>query len=271
MAYFDFQRPRGIISLLLVVSLFIVSFSPRMVQARAKQYSASVSTNRSEVYAGAHLDRIVREKFPDPTNAGIQQYVSSVGLKIASVSHKNIPLTYTVLEDPRQALSFSSPGGFVYITTGLLNMMESESQLAGVLAHETGHVMQHHTAHRVQDQFPEEFRLMASGAPLSNNVYSALSRVGDMIINLQFDTWEDDEADKLAVRMMAEAGYNPNALSSILEKINKMSTLGVVISYQQQHPAHETRVLLLNEYIYRNQLHQANQIKDTPQFHRFIR
>jgi predicted Zn-dependent protease len=131
---------------LMVPLLIVALFGGQVAEARHREVLSKVGSlvtpvsQQQEVHMGAQLDGTIRERYPASENYALQEYVSSIGKKVGAVTNKNYPFTYTVLDDKRSANAYAAPGGFIYVTTGLINMLENESQLAAVLAHETAHV-----------------------------------------------------------------------------------------------------------------------------------
>src|SRR4029077_12899491 len=87
--------------------------------------------------------------YPDPA---LQSYIQTLGKKLAATSERpNLPWTFRVVDDPA-VNAFAIPGGFVYVTRGLLAHMANEAELATVVGHEIGHVTARHTAHAMSEQ-----------------------------------------------------------------------------------------------------------------------
>ena len=112
----------------------------------------TVMDERAELAEGkkAH-EEVLKEygAYPDPK---LQAYVNEIGQKLAKQSHRaNIPWTFTVLDSP-EVNAFALPGGYVYITRGILAYMDSEADMAGVIGHEIGHVTARHGAQRATRQ-----------------------------------------------------------------------------------------------------------------------
>lgn len=124
-----------------------------------------------------------------------------------------------VLADERTVDAFALPGGQIFLTAGLLERLETEGQLAGVLAHEIGHVVARHPVeHLAQAQLGEGLTgaaVLASynpDLPASRNSAAVAALLGEMI-DLRFTREDELEADRLGVRFMADAGYDPRNLA----------------------------------------------------------
>ena len=156
-------------------------------------------------------------------------YVRKVGLGLARVSEASgLPFTFTVLDDS-EINAFALPGGYVYITRGLLALAENEAEMAGVLAHEIGHVAARHTAERYSQAMAANIGLSllgilgsAAGAPAgAGNLMS----LGAQAVLQGYSREQELEADLLAVRYLARAGYDTNALTSFFYKMQAQARI----------------------------------------------
>ncbi len=224
-------------------------------------------SQREEVLAGAQLDQKVREKYPATSNAALQNYVSSVGKKISSRTETGYPFTYTVLADTRTANAFAGPGGFIYITTGMINMLENESQLAAALAHETGHVIRRHSVRQIQEQSAANLAIGLLSQVTDRDLNNRLTQLGEYLLFQRFSRADETEADIVGTQLMVNAGYNPEGMVQLLDKLNKLDSQGIVIGFLQSHPPSAARAQTVREYIDRNKLVRPGQITDTRQFH----
>ena len=151
-------------------------------------------------------------------------YVTSLGNFLARTSElPNLGYTFTILDSP-VVNAFALPGGYVYVTRGLLALAGSEAELAGVLAHEIGHITARHTAERYGDT------LMASAAALGVGVLlgGAPANTASGALNLALLGHSRDqelEADVLGLRYMARTGHDTRAMAGFLEKLLAHSEL----------------------------------------------
>lgn len=165
----------------------------------------------------------------------IDAYVRRIGLNLTKVSEvPDLPYTLTVLNDEK-VNAFAVPGGYIYITRGLLALAENEAEMAGVLAHEIGHITARHSAQRYSKAQATNLGLTligilgsASGvsAPGVNNLLSVVAQVA-----LQSYSREQEmEADMLGVRYLTRAGYSPEAMISFLQKMQAHTKLEATLS-----------------------------------------
>jgi predicted Zn-dependent protease len=181
----------------------------------------------------------------------LQAYVTQVGKKLAAQTESNypsLPWEFTLLDSP-VVNAFSLPGGKVFLTRGLMEKMNNEAQLAGVLGHEIGHVTAQHVAQQVgQAQILQGVSSVAglavsegggSAGTLGQLVMPALN-VGGQLYMLKFSRTDESQADALGMRYMSKAGYNPRGQLEVMEILKSLGGGGA--EFLQTHPLPETRI-----------------------------
>ncbi|MGH6720354.1 MAG: M48 family metalloprotease [Alphaproteobacteria bacterium] len=149
----------------------------------------------------------------------LNAYVAGVGARLRAVSElEDQPFTFTVLDSP-VVNAFALPGGYVYVTRGLLALAATEAELAGVLAHEIGHVTARHTAQRVTTGLFASLGAAVLGAATGNQAVADLAQVGAAAYVQSFSREQELEADTLGVRYLVRAGYDPRAMASFLRSL----------------------------------------------------
>ncbi|RMH15510.1 MAG: peptidase M48, partial [Gemmatimonadetes bacterium] len=161
-----------------------------------------------EIAMGREADRAFAAQLGEVDAPELTAYVRDLGLRLAAVSERpDLPWSVRVLDDPT-VNAFALPGGFLFVTRGLLASLDSEAELAGVLGHEIGHVTARHSAERLSRQ-----QLQSLGLGLGMVLSTDLRRVGDLVstglalVDLRFSRGDELEADHLGARYMARAGY----------------------------------------------------------------
>ena len=171
-------------------------------------------SEQQELAMGASAHREVLQQSKKYNNPALQAYVNSIGQSLARHSHRsNIKYTFTVLDDP-MVNAFALPGGYIYITTGLMAYLNSEGELAGVLGHEIGHVT---ARHGVQQQSAD----IASAILV--DILSKKTKVNNRSLQ-QFSTAiirgygreHELQADKLGAEYLARAGYSPKHMIDVI-------------------------------------------------------
>ena len=177
-------------------------------------------------------------------DASLQQYVASVGAKIAAVSDRPMPYTYTLVgSDVPNA--FALPGGPIYITAGLMRLIDSERQLAAVLAHETVHVAAKHSVSQMQKQMGTQVLVEIAGR--AGGEGSSVGDVAKIVSNMGLMKYSrDDEyqADAYGIRYAARAGYNPWGMVELLQHLSDLNEKepGRLTEMFQTHPLSSKRI-----------------------------
>jgi predicted Zn-dependent protease len=151
----------------------------------------------------------------------LDNYVNQVGQKVASISdRKDIQYHFKVLESP-EINAFACPGGFIYVYTGLLKVMDNEAQLAGVLGHEIGHVVARHSVKRLQQVLGLQVLLSLTLGESSELTQKAVG-TGITLIMQGYSRQNEFEADYDGTLYMTKAGYNPEGMLQLFEKFKAM-------------------------------------------------
>jgi predicted Zn-dependent protease len=184
--------------------------------------------------------------YPDE---GLQGYVRDLGERIAVTTERpNLPWTFRVVDD-EVVNAFALPGGFIYVTRGILSTLNNEAQLAGVLGHEIGHVTAMHSVIRISETQLAQLGLGVAGAAapgLPN--YMGLAAAGLQLMFLKFSRDDESQADELGVRYMVGVHENPQELISVmqtLEQVSKLSGGKAIPEWAATHPTPANRELKL--------------------------
>lgn len=171
---------------------------------------------QEEIQRGAQANQAVLKQYAALDNPVLQAYVNEVGQRLARQSQRpDLPWHFTVVDSP-DVNAFSLPGGYVYITRGLLAYLNSEAELAGVVGHEIGHVSARHGVRR-QSASPE---VPGAGAALGSVLAPATDDLaGAAQVWALAPAWTagygreyELEADRLGAEYLARTGYNPQAM-----------------------------------------------------------
>jgi predicted Zn-dependent protease len=186
-----------------------------------------------------------------PSEQG-QRLVKEVGRKLATSSAAaQTPYQYDfhLLADPQTVNAFALPGGQVFITSALFTKLETEDQLAGVLAHEIGHVVARHGAERIAKM--ELTQGLTGAAVIASGDYStaqAAQMIGNLI-NMSYGRDQELQSDELGVRFMLEAGYDPHALLDVMKILEEASGGQRQPEFASTHPSPENRLGRIREAI----------------------
>ncbi len=188
-----------------------------------------------ELRVGAEQHPKILEQFGGAyRNAAVTAYVDRIGQRLARVSDlPNLNYTFTVLDDDI-VNAFALPGGYIYISRGLLGLANTEAELAGVLGHEIGHVTARHSAQRYSRQVAAGLGTAIIGT--LGSVFLGTSSIGDAVgqgaaIHVQsFSREHEFEADTLGIRYLARAGYATDSMASFLASLEAFSSLEARVS-----------------------------------------
>jgi len=173
-----------------------------------------------------------------------QNLINQIGNDIVSNSDAaRSPYTFEfhVLNDPQTVNAFALPGGQVFITTALLNQLKSQDQIAGVLGHEIGHVIERHSAERIADS--EFFGMLGNAAVIATGDAST-QQVASAVINssLMANGRKDElESDELGVKYMIQSGYEPTEMIAVMDVLKKASGGSSRPEFMSTHPDPENR------------------------------
>jgi len=223
----------------------------KAVKAVQKVKKANEDVNEpQEIELGSGIASNLLGAAPLLDNPELQRYVNRVGRWIALQTERpDIPWQFGVLDDP-DINAFAAPGGYVFITKGLLARMNSEAELAGVLAHEISHVVRkHHLQALKQSARAELLSDIANDAIKTHGGDPRLSKLvsaGTEIYARGLDKDDEFESDRMGVVLAARAGYDPYGLPAVLQTLQSInpndSNLALMF---KTHPAFDKRLELL--------------------------
>ena len=165
----------------------------------------------------AEIDRAA--KFVD--DPAITEYVNRVGQNVVLHSDAKIPFTIKVI-DSDEVNAFALPGGFFYVNRGLVLAADNESELAGVMAHEIAHVTARHAVENQRKGMWMDIGLTAASVLLGGvpgMLIGNLGGLGALAAFMKFNRGAEEEADVLGVQYLYAAGYDPNGMSTMFEKL----------------------------------------------------
>lgn len=181
---------------------------------------------------------------PDPL---MTERVVAIGKRIASVSdRKEVSYTLRVI-DHDEINAFALPGGYIFVFRGLVEKVDSDDELASVIAHEIAHVVARHSIKRLQGSFGYnilQILMLASGTQDARRINAAF---GQLIMSY---TREDEAlADKIAIRYLREAGFDPMAIISFLKKLQQANKEAPIKPYRsyRSHPHIADRIRMVKQ------------------------
>ncbi|MEM9303083.1 MAG: M48 family metalloprotease [Pseudomonadota bacterium] len=213
--------------------------------------ATALVTVEDEEQIGAKVAGDVLNQIGLYDSEGLQRYVTAVGNRlVAELGETPYEFRFGVIEQ-FEPNAFAAPGGYIFISRGLLSLMNSEDELAGVLAHEISHVTERHFARRAgRSVVPGLLSLPGKAVgvvseDLGNLINAPIDVAGEVFI-ATYSRSQELEADREGMRLAARAGYDPVALAAALDRLSKSVELATGESekfrYTDSHPSTPTRL-----------------------------
>jgi predicted Zn-dependent protease len=196
---------------------------------------------------GLQSAQAVAKRYKVSGDASLRAYVASMGQKLAAVSdRRDLAYTFTLLDDP-MVNAFALPGGYVYVTTGILKNLEDEAGLAAVMGHEIGHVVRQHGVKNMQRQVAASVGMDLLLGMLSEDkarFVAAFAGPATSLLFLRNGREAELEADEQGMQNASRAGYDPAAMIGVQQMLLKQTgkadpLFGDMLA---DHPASEGRI-----------------------------
>ncbi len=184
--------------------------------------------------------------YPDERLA---RYVSMVGKSVALASDRpDIPYYFAVLNS-QEPNAFAAPGGYIFVTVGLIKKLKNEAQLAGVLGHEIAHVAKRHSLQTIErgKRLRGMSELTLTVMDKDPKMFSDLiDNVSELLFTRGLDRSLEFEADRFGTEYSARIGYQPQGLSKFLKSLRKYRSKGGGSVFFQTHPSSQSRIAALD-------------------------
>jgi predicted Zn-dependent protease len=234
-----------------------------------QQPSAKEFSQEDEIALGEAATASFLGASPLHADAGLQRYVNRVGKWVALHSDRaDLPWTFSVI-DTETINAFALPGGSIIVSSGLLKRLGSESELAGVLAHEIAHVVKRHQLKAIQSGMQADFWKNVGTSVASDRVKIGGGAVGSTVGNMAkpyildaagnlikdgfflrpLDRGLETEADQLAIVLATRAGYDPYGLVGALQMLAQYKGGGDQASVFSTHPSATDRIADLEKFV----------------------
>ena len=210
------------------------------VEGAIQYIQVSNISDEQEVEIGKQTNQQVLQQYQLYDSPEIQQYVSNLGQELLNSSNsRDIPFTFQVVASD-EVNAFATPGGFVYVTTGLLKTAENRAQLASVMAHEIAHINERHGIKGLKQA------VAAQG--IANTVGVDSNTLAQMAYRLAVDLPQsrsfEYEADSNGLEILQQAGYPPQAFANFLAKLEEG---GGTPEFIRTHPTGENRIEAISQ------------------------
>lgn len=250
---------RLLIAAAIAIFSLLTYFGARQTNPVTEEVQNISMTAEQEVVLGQQAAPELIAQHGGPTaDQALQERVTQIGQRILSSSEAGeapYPFEFHVLADPETVNAFALPGGQVFITEALVGLLETEGELAGVLAHEIVHVVGRHSAEQVaRMQLTEGLTgaaVLATYDPEnpSSQQQAAMAQLVGQVVNMRFGREDELESDRLGVAYMADAGYDPRALIRVMQVLEEANQGPRPPEFMSTHPDPGNRVAQIEEAI----------------------
>ena len=190
---------------------------------------------------GQQLEVQLRQELPLSRDATLNRYVRDMGQRmVRQTGAANLPWRFYVVEDP-SINAFNVPGGLVYVNTGLIAQVGSAGELAGAVAHEIAHGVERHGTARLSKATEANAiagAVLGQGPGVAERLAAQIAAQGAFA---SFSRSDEREADRVGVQIMAEAGYDPEGLAQLLERL-AAEERGGGVAFFRTHPLSSDRM-----------------------------
>jgi predicted Zn-dependent protease len=213
----------------------------------------SFMSEDKEISVGRELDAQVRQEMGLYENDELQRYVQDLGMQLAKRSQRpNLPWSFAVLDSPA-VNAFALPGGFIYITRGILPYLDNEAQLIGVLGHEIGHVTARHSAQQYTRGMGASIGVLVGSIFVPEvRPFADLAEGGLGVLFLKFGRDDELQADALGAEYAATGGWDADevpAFLNTLARIAETTDRNGVPNWLSTHPQPDNRAERVGETV----------------------
>ncbi|MBI4777180.1 MAG: M48 family metalloprotease [Deltaproteobacteria bacterium] len=214
----------------------------------------ALMTPSEEAKMGTEVLAQIKKSLPLVNDPRVVEYVNKVGRDILlQVGYRDFPFEFFVVDDG-SLNAFAIPGGYVFINRGLIQIMDGESELAAVLSHEVGHVQARHIARRIEETTPLNIATMAAtllailaGGGKAGGAIAVGAAAASMSYQLQYSRQNEEEADRLGMKYLADSGYDINGSVSVFKKMvqSRFMNMEGIPTYLSTHPGLNDRIVYM--------------------------
>lgn len=250
------MRNRGGFKIRLLIGVAIVAFAylKKCSQQEVNKYTGktqavSLSPEQEIAIGLQQAPSMAQQHGGLLPNDNAQALVDKVGQRLVNntvAKQSGYKYDFHLLRDDRAINAFALPGGQIFITYALFSKLKNEDQLAGVLGHEIGHVLGKHSNERITNA--NFWKLLTMGASVGADLGQLAQGIGQQTL-LKNGRGDELESDELGVKLMIDAGYNPESLIGVMQILKQAAGPNRVPEFQSTHPDPENRIEKIKEAI----------------------
>lgn len=232
---------------------------------------------RAEIEFGQTVAARILGQFKVVNNDRLNRYVNLVGTGIALHGNRTELAYHFAVLDNDGVNAFSAPGGYIFVTRGALKLMEDESELAAVLAHEIAHVTERHIVNALHIQATDASagaglsRLFSAGTDTARVAFfQAADQAVKILFEEGFSKQDELDADRVATLLLAESGYDPTALRRYLSRASALETKNGH-DINTTHPPSRNRLQQLDQLLLEEKLIRVSSSKLKTRFDDYVK
>ena len=240
---------RHILTSIALATALLTGCGSKVQNPVSGQTERSAMTESAEVSEGKKGHSQVMQEYTALNNPRLQAYVNDIGQRLAKLSHRpTLAWTFTVLDSP-EINAFALPGGYVYVTRGIMAYMDSEADLAGVIGHEIGHVTARHGAQRATREQNAGIGVMAAsvlGAILeakgmagAGQMASEVSQTAAAGYVAKYGREQELQADGLGAEYLARGNFDPRNMVDVINVLKNQERFAADLARAQGRPVPE--------------------------------
>ncbi len=238
---------------LLIISLVILCCGCVSEYNLATQQEESlIYGTEKEVAIGESFSRSLENHYKNKivTDVDVNERVEKILKRIVAVCDRSDLVFFIKVIDEDIINAVSLPGGYVYVYKGLIDKIDNDDQLAGVIAHEVGHICAKHAIKRIQAAYGATLLQVAAATTPARNISGGLNFALESLF-MEYSQQDEFQADALGVKYMKAAGYNPNQMVAMLDKLYTQEKKEPIrpYSYWKTHPHLSERMAKVNTII----------------------
>lgn len=203
-----------------ISAIFLLSGCVTIYNPATQRNETLLIDTKSEVSIGRDMDKQIRKKLKILHDPQMQYRLEDIGSKVAAFSDRqDLGYHFKIIKD-KELNAFAIPGGFIYVNSGLMDTATND-ELAGVLAHEIGHIAARHSVKKLQASLGYQ---IIAGIALGMSGNQAMVNATDIVFgvaSLGYSRKDEFLADSLSVKYAKRAGFNPYAIVTFFEKLNR--------------------------------------------------
>lgn len=197
-------------------------------------------SEQDELKLGAQTNQRILQQYQPYDDPDLQAYVQYVGTKLAAISHRShLNFRFTVL-DSKEVNAFALPGGYIYITRGLMAYLNSEAELAAVLGHEIGHVTARHAVRQHSATQLANIGLVLSSVFLPGGFQTAGQQLGNLLGGALLSGYGREhelQSDRLGAEYLAGSGYDPQAMLQVIRVLKNQEQFELKLARAESRQA----------------------------------